>query len=241
MRLLMITFVYNEIKYLPHVIDYYRSQGCEIYIIDNYSNDGTWEWLQENNIPSHRCDTNEEFAVETLQRDLEKTVHQLKPDWVMFAGADLYFIVEGTLQEYIQYIDKEGYNLLSLLCLTPLNTGEPYGLPLCKCYFFSAIYRNVPMISKYTPEWTIIGDDIQLSEPRMIIGEGVAVNYGGCKTKEEQEAKLQRTIKAWENGTTRKNHSVHYPKWKKKEWIFDKEGLIDLRESEYYKYIKKIC
>ena len=44
----MITFVYNELKYLPHVVDYYKKNGCGVYIIDNYSNDGTYEWLIEN-------------------------------------------------------------------------------------------------------------------------------------------------------------------------------------------------
>jgi len=237
---LFITFVYNELKYLPHVIDFYFKEGCDVYIIDNYSNDGTWEWLQENKIPSHRIDTNNEFAVETLQRELEKTVNKLKPFWVIFGGADLYFLTEEKLSNYIYKIDKLGYNLLSLLCLSPRNTGETYGLPLCKNYFYSYVYRNVNMISKYEDGWYIIGDNIQLKEPVPHLGFGIAVNYGGCKTKEEQETKLQRTIKAWNNGTTKLNHSTHLIKWKKEDWLFSKEGLIDLRNCEYTKYSKKI-
>lgn len=237
----MITFVYNEIKYLPHVIDYYRSQGCEIYIIDNYSNDGTWEWLLENNIPCHRCDTNEEFAVETLQRDMEKKIHELKPDWVMFGGGDLYFIVEGQIKDYIAQIESKGYNQLALMCITPMNTGEPYGLPLCKYYFNATQYKPVRMISKYDVSLNIIGDTFMLINQKIFVGEGVAINYGACKTIEEQEIKLQRTRKAWESGTTRPNHSTHYPKWKARNWITKKENTFDLRESEYFKYIKKIC
>jgi len=153
MTLLYITFVFNERKYLPHVIDFHRTQGCEFYIIDNYSTDGTWEWLQENKIPSHRIDTNDEFAVETLQRDLENTVNGIKPDWVLFGGGDLYFLVKEKLSDYIEKIDKEGYNLLALLCLSPVNTGEKHNTPLPQHYFFSNVYRNVTMISKYEEDW----------------------------------------------------------------------------------------
>jgi len=86
----------------------------------------------------------------------------------------------------------------------------------------------------------IIGDNIQLKNPNLFVGEGVAVNYGGCKTIEEQEAKYQRTLKAWESGTTRPNHSTHYPRWKASNWIFSREGKIDLRDCEYTTYLKKI-
>lgn len=54
MKVLMICFVYNEIKYLPHSIDYYKKNNCDIYVIDNNSTDGTYEWLIENNIPCNR-------------------------------------------------------------------------------------------------------------------------------------------------------------------------------------------
>lgn len=241
MNVLMITFVYNEKKYLPHTLDYYKRNGCNVYILDNYSKDGTYEWLLENDIPCHRVNTNEEFSVNVLQKELMNTVHRLKPDWVIFGGADLYHVTKIPIAQYIEKIDSMGYNILHLPIISPLNTGEEYGLPLCDYYFNVIKDRTMPMIAKYEAGFNLFGDTMSLSNPRHYISnEGMSINYGACKTAEEQDAKLERTLKSWKSGGTNKGHSVHYPKGKQLNWIYPKSMTFDIRNSPYNEYLLKI-
>jgi hypothetical protein len=243
MKILMITFVYNELKYLPHVINYYKKNGCDVYIIDNYSNDGTYEWLIENNIPCHRIDTQEAFHVRVLEDNLVMTVHKLKPDWVIFGSADLYHITKISLSEYIKEIDSRGYNQLSLPCISAIPITEEEltsKTPLCNHFFNALYYQPLTMISKYDNSFYLDGDTLLINNiVKYNSNEGVSINYGPCKPPEEQEVKLIRTRKAWEQGMAR-GYSVHYEKAKKINWLYPKSMGYVLSESQYYKYILKI-
>lgn len=243
MRTLMITFVYNELKYLPHVINYYKKNGCEIYIIDNMSNDGTYEWLVENNIPCHRIDTQEAFHVRVLEDDLIATVNRLKPDWVIFGSADLYHVTKLPISEYIEVIDARGYNQLTLPCISaiPISADELTSkTPLSENFFNALYYQPLTMISKYGKDFYLDGDTLRVENPRPYIsGEGVSINYGPCKPVEEQEVKRLRTQKAWEQGMNR-GYSVHYEKAKKINWVYPADRSFDLKTSPYYEYIRSI-
>lgn len=237
MRVLMICFVYNEIKYLPHTIDYYQKNGCEIYIIDNYSSDGTWEWLQENNIPSHRIDTNESFDLRILQQEIVNTLPKLKPDWVVYAGADLYFIAGTRLKDYIERVDSMGYNQLSMMCWSAFNTSEKHGVPLPLYYYYALPWRHVTMISRYNTSYIMNGDNVMIDEASCYPGKHcMAINYGACKPREEQEIKLKRRRIAWENGMSVKQ-GKHFLTGEKLKWIYDRKNLTDLRKVPEYKYI----
>ena len=86
MRTLCILTIYNEIKFLPYKLQYCIDNNLDLYVIDNMSNDGSWEWLQENNIKSHRFDTDGMFYLKALQKEMVKTVHKEKPDWAIYNG-----------------------------------------------------------------------------------------------------------------------------------------------------------
>ena len=90
MKVLCILTIYNEIEFLPYKIKYCKENDLDLYIIDNMSNDGSWEWLQKNNIKSHRFDTNEMFDLKALQGEIISTVHKEKPNWVIYNGCDLF-------------------------------------------------------------------------------------------------------------------------------------------------------
>lgn len=236
----MICFVYNEIKYLPHTIDYYKKNGCDIYVLDNYSNDGTYEWLIENNIPCHRIDTDGAFDLRILQKNLLETLPKLNPDWVIYGSADLYYITESTLSEYIEKVDSLGYNQISFMCYGAINTGEEPMLPLHSHYYYAYRWREITMVGKYEEGFSLYGDKLLLANPNpYLCKDGMVINYGACKPVEEQKIKLERRRKAWERGMS-PYHGVHFEKGEKINWKHNKEGAIDLRKNEVYKYILKI-
>ncbi len=236
----MICFVYNEIKYLPHTIDYYKKNGCEIYVIDNMSNDGTWEWLQENRIQSHRVDTGESFDLRILQKEIMKTLPRLNPDWVVYAGADLYFIAGIALKDYILKVENMGYNQLSMMCWSAFNTGEKPGTPLPSHYFHALPWKHVVMISKYDSSYSMNGDFVSIDNAKCYEGKhSMAINYGACKPTEEQIVKLKRRKKAWAEGM-RAQQGRHFLAGEKIGWLRNKKDLNDLRKVAEYRYILRV-
>jgi hypothetical protein len=237
MNILTVYFVYNEIKYLPSNIEFWRRQGVSVYVIDNYSNDRTWEWLIENNIPCHRFSTNDTFDLKGLQSEAMKVIHKYKPEWVIMGAADLYYYLEHDFVQTLAYLDSMGYNQVELWCWMMKSTGEEFRLPFQDTFFYGDRWRRLIMISKYHESLRYNADLIEIENSKPAYIKGMIVNYGGCKPKEEMEVKLSRRIKAWENGLN-PDWGVHYLHDKAREWKFKKADLQDIRKYEEFGYVR---
>lgn len=239
MKVVAITFVYNELRYLPAAIAYYKKQGCDIYVIDNMSTDGTWEWLQENKISSHQFDTDEAFQLDWLQAEMLKTIHSIKPDWFLWFSPDLYITFENTIHDTIGGAAKNGFNQITYPCYCFKNTGEIKNQILYDEIVMSDMFDlfhfakmvNTLLISKYDEALQIGGDSIFIPDFN-ILTIGVIVEYGLCKEIKVQETKLQRRTKAWEKKGLPSNYGEHYLIGKNNNWIFDRSTLIDVRQIE---------
>jgi len=237
-------FVYNERDYLPHVYEFWKRQGIGMYVIDNMSNDGTWEWLQENNIPSHRFDTQDMFQLAWLQKELVRTLHVVKPDWIIYGAADLYYAFDESIQKVIEKAELGGFNQVRTHCWFTCPTDrKKRKLPLIENYPYCQPFSDLNMISKYDEKIIFNGDHIGLPNARALFVEGMIINTGNCKPIAIQEEKLARRKRAWESGM-HKGWGVHYTAQKAKNWEHKKEDLQDIRKSPYHKYylkIKELC
>jgi len=242
MKVVAITFVYNELQYLPAAIAYYKKQGCEVYVIDNMSTDGTWEWLKKNNIPSHQFDTDEAFQLDWLQQEMLKTIHVLKPDWFLWFSPDLYITFENTIHDTIVEAGKNGFNQITSTCYCFKNTGEIRNESLYDeivisdmfHIFHFAVMANTILISKYDEGLLIGGDSIFIPDFN-VMSTGAIVEYGACKSNQVQETKLMRREKAWKKQNLPSNYGEHYLIGKSHDWVFDRNTLIDCRQIEEVK------
>jgi len=237
-EILVVAFAFNEIKYIASMIRYYRRQGCDLFILDNYSDDGTYEWLVKNDINTRRFDTDGAFHLNNLQAELLKEIEIINPDWVVYTGIDIRYFFEKTIRKTIEKADREGYNMISVDYFNMFNTGEKRRVLLKDNYFYAAQGERLYMIAKYTDGFSFEADSIQISYPRIFNAEGMLINYGACKPKEERDITYARRKKAWDQGLYR-GYGSHYEGGSNKNWIWDKSELIDIRTTEYYKYIKK--
>jgi hypothetical protein len=240
MRVMCILTVWNEREYLPLKLEYCKQNKLEPYIIDNMSTDGSWEYLQENNIPSHRLDTGESFDLRMLQNDIVETIHREKPDWAIYNGCDLFPVTIEPLHDALARLDRRGFNLAQIECVNFFNTGEERGKkdPF-NTYFHYGTLNKFNMIHKYNPVLRYLADDVSFPGQRLGIIEGMMINYGNTKTKEEREGTLKRRRKAWENGEP-PGHGSHYLEGERNNWIWPKEDLTDVRETKYWKYVEKL-
>jgi len=237
-KILVVAFAWNEIRYISAMVNYYRKQGCDLFILDNYSDDGTYEWLIENEINTRRFDTDGAFHLEKLQGELLKEIEIINPDWVVYSGIDIRYFFDKTIRETIEMADLEGYNMMSIDYFNMFNTGEICRGRLDKKYFYAAQGERLYMIAKYSGGFHFEADSIIISDPKIYDAEGVLINYGACKPKKERDMTYARRKKAWDQGLYR-GYGTHYEGGNNKNWIWDKSELTDIRTTEYYKYIKK--
>jgi len=239
-NILTVAFAYNEIQLLPSMVAYYRSQGCDLLIVDNYSTDGTYEWLVANGVKTGRVDTDGMFHLEILQKALMEELHKYKPDWIIYTGIDIYMVFDKTIAETIDEVDKQGYNLISTYSVSVHNTGEERGFPLKNYYFNGCVEGKIRMIAKYEPSLYFRADSIQINKPKIFESNGVLINYGNAKPAEEREVTYQRRKKAWANGLN-DGYGSHYRSGHDNGWLRPKGTTEDLKQNPHiFKYIKKI-
>lgn len=240
MNILLIAFIYNELPYIGDLVKYYKKQDVNIYIIDNYSTDGSYEWLLQNDIECSRFDTGCSFDLRLLQAELTRILHIKKPEWFVYAAADLYYVLDSTIKETIEKVNKEGYNQIKLPCYGALNTGEEFKTPLYKTYSYGRCWKDLIMISKYHKDLKMNGDNIIIPDINEYKPGGIMVNYGACKPIKEQKIKLKRRKKAWRNGLNR-NTGRHFIKGEAISWTWPKLEVDNLHHCKDAKYFKRLC
>jgi len=237
MKILAVAFAYNEHRYIENFIKFYKSQGCDIFVLDNSSTDGTTECLQKHGINHKLIATGGAFDLKMLQRGLLKQIREQKPDWVVYTGVDVrYYFREKTIKDAIFEATREGYNLIGVQYFNMYATGEPFALPLEKNFFYARKYGRIYMIARYIEPFCFEADSIIIPEKKILQSDGCLINYGNCKPAVEREDTFRRRKKAWDRGLDR-NYGVHYNEGHERGWRWDKKEMIDIRTTEYYDYI----
>lgn len=242
LKIVAIGYVYNEIEYIKYKHMWAIQQNFDLYIIDNMSTDGTWEYLQENNIPSHRFDTQNKFNIVTLQKELIRTLHTLKPDWYIWNGCDTFRYTKNGLRHDIELANSLGYDSLTLTLIDMKNTGEERvenSSPF-HTYFFGEIVKDQTSIGKYNQDIKLHGDNIKSSNKKNIIFDGVLVNYGMTKKLKEREITFARRKLAWKQDGLRKDFGGHYRIASVKKWIWKKNELKDIRLTNYGYFFSQV-
>jgi len=239
MKILVAAFAFNEKPYLPAWAKYYRSQGCDLLVLDNYSTDGTYEWCQENGIHTGRVDTRDAFNLLILQKALTDEIRKIKPDWVIYVGIDLYQIFPNGIRGVIKEAEEQGCNIVEVDHYEAFNTGEENHTPLTSNYFYVRKHGRLRMMGKMTDGFRLLADDMTISNPVVFQSKGILINYGMCKPREEREVTYKRRQKAWERGM-HQGWGTHYKPAQSVNWIWDKNTLRDIRTlSEVYELIKQ--
>lgn len=236
LKIAQVSCVYNEIDVLPYQIKYIKKEGLNPYVLDNYSTDGTWEWLQENEIPSFRFDTKGTFDLSENHRQMFNLCKKLEKehnyDWVFLADADLFPVSEDiTIREIIELTEQEGYNSIISEVYHFENKDEQND---------NIFYEKYHQVSGGS-QWLKI---VKLKNLKGIFGDGCIVepmkhlnkiydndvtlfNYGNIKSIKDREETYERRKKAWEQGLSKK-YGRHYPIYADNNWKY-KGATQDVR------------
>lgn len=240
MRPLVILTAYNEIDYMPLKKRWCEANGLDLYVLDNYSDDGTWEWLQKEGVQNERVDTRGAFDLPLLQKATMSALGRLKPSWVVYIGADTFYVAPEKLSDYIEKVDSMGYDVINFPWNNFYNTGEPREVfdPV-NTYFYYSTFRRVDFIMKWHPDLEIRADDIFGCPFKRFRGDVQAFNYGNTKPVEARLETLWRRQKAWNRGMC-EAWGHHYMEGEKKKWLWDKGIFKDIRKDSKWEYILRL-
>ena len=230
-KITAIMSIYNEINYLPLKIQWCKNNNIDLYVCDNMSNDGSWELLQKENIPSHQYNTQEMFSEVLIQNEIRSTLNKLNPEWVLYMGCDLFFDIPNNYNDF----DFVWFNYFSFK-----NTGEilktfnPF-----KTYKYSMCHSPLRFLFRWNKDIIFFADDIVIKEGEGLNAGNIMINYGDTKSKGEREETRLRKTKAWENGEN-SGWGYHYKVGAELDWIWDKDKLINMEKTEHWQIIQQI-
>ena len=237
--ILMVIAVYNELRLMPLKLRWCQANRVPLYVVDNYSKDGTWKWLKDHKdqlAGIHQVDTHETFDLRILQKSIMSVVHKRKPDWFIYASADLFAVTDFLMCDLLELLDSNEYQALSLPVVNLNNTGEKWKTydPL-NTYFYFKDGARVTMTARYHEDMECFGDRVGMPGQKVYPAQGALFNFGFTKSAKERNETYERRKRAWANGM-KAGQGKHYPVAASHNWIWTKEELRDIRESEYAHY-----
>jgi hypothetical protein len=233
---------YNEYQYLPNVVRYYEREGVDVVVADNYSDDATWEWLNDNGVPCFRFDTNGEFNLLKQQALRKEAMAFYKEyEWIIYGDADEYLVSDISLIDLKEKAIELKKSAVSFPCLEMLNTGEvvdyerrkeatntyEYYMRIGRRHRF---FENSRTIRFYA--------DFIKTNQLLMYEQCVVLNYGRTKPKYLREESLARRKKAWENGLP-KLFGEHYLDDSKVGWLWDKKDFDSIKDHNMFDIIYK--
>lgn len=218
-------------------MEWCRRNNLRPYIIDNYSNDFSYEWLKDHKYECHRIDTRGAFDLRALQKEIVKTTNRIKPDWVVYLGIDLFIFADMPIDVLCNKADLMGCNIIGFPMIDICRTDEEPGNPF-RTYFYYRHSRNlIEFVYKWNQQVRLSADMVRIPNRRGLTPDGVMINYGRTKSPEKRQELLRRRQLAWKRGLD-KTSGRHYLREQARNWTWDKSELKDIRNSEYWKYVK---
>jgi len=257
-KILACGVVYNEIDILPYLLDHFKSQEVEVFIFDNFSTDGTWEYLQDNRIACERLESDGKFSlVQFIIRMTEKW-KEVKPDWCIYSDADEFPLTFqfSSLKKLIEDRDKKGFNVIrqTRLNFRPTGTedfslGEPR--KIYRYYFINFPdgkgHPQCERIFKYCDGINLVdsGGHIVKGFDKRVSIESLDNPIFHYSMRENAKEKTLQSFnrRMRDEETVRLRWNVHYKKFiDENKWIWSKDELssIENRTHALQIYSKQI-
>lgn len=238
-KVLCIMTIYNEIDFLPYKVEWCRRNGLDLYVIDNYSTDYSYEWLKAHNINCHRVDTKGTFDLRILQNEILKTTNEIKPDWVVYCGADLFIFTEKPIINLCMEAEAVGKNIIGFPLINMCYAGEKREGNIFTTFFQYKKMHQIEFVYKWSGAIEYNGDVIKIPDRNPFECDGVMINYGKIKTPERRKEIIHRRRLAWLMGLDRSFGRHYLSEERRKFRQFNKDELKDIRKSVHWKYLEK--
>lgn len=170
-KLLCVMATFNESDIIEKTVSHVGSLGFDSHIIDNWSNDGTWEILEEISISSNGRVRLERFPfydknvfeLKSLLQRLQKIAYESNYEWILRLDADERILTpRGNLSiiDYISLANRWGFDAFDFTVLEMRPSKPPLSVTppdLFRGYFIDfeshrrvhRLYRNRKVAEKF--------------------------------------------------------------------------------------------
>ena len=233
MKVLFLMNSYNELPLLKVKHRYCIQQELDMFVIDNMSNDGTAEYLHENNIQHSFIDTNNCFDLRPLLKEMQRQLHINKPDWFIYHGMDVFPMTYAGIKQSIRAAELMGFNMISGTQFTFCNVGykQTAANPFVGNYHYKITFTGA-MICKYDSSVKITPDCILHPNPFIMNSELAYIETHVFNTPERRQEILERRQRAWGNDMPR-NWGTHYQEEAHTGFITPIEKCKDVRDNKW--------
>ena len=130
--------------------------------------------------------------------------------------------------------EEQGKNIIGFPMLDICRIGEAR---LFENYWFRPARDMIEFIYKWNPGIRYTADLVKIQDRESYRPPGIMINYGRTKSVEQRKELLKRRKLAWQRGLD-KTSGRHYLREEAKGYTWNKDELEDIRESQYWKYLK---
>lgn len=257
MNILACGVVYNEMDILPYLLDHFKSQDVEMFIYDNYSDDGTWEYLQDNKIACERIGSDGKFSLVRFIKKMTTKWKEARPDWCIYLDADEFPLTFQfpTLKELIKDRDKQGFNVINQerinfrpTGLEDFSKGNP--LEVYRYYFHEfANKRGHPRcerIFKFSDDINVLssGGHYCLRINKKVFAEPLdnPIFHYSMRENAREKTFLRFNRRSKDEETIKLGWNVHYKDFiNNNKWIWDPNELKDIKDPKdiFFKIMNK--
>lgn len=124
---------YNQLRFLPYVLDHQKKLGCELSLIDLGSTDGSIEWLERRRIPYEKIDPSQ------LEEWKKEQTQKIRPDWVMEStAAEMVVLSKIHLFNILDFAASKGITTLkcSQLDFFSMEGGSATNHPVNSFFYY---------------------------------------------------------------------------------------------------------
>ncbi len=204
MKVLAVVCARNEEVHIERCLEDLITSGCDVYLIDNDSNDGTRDiasrFLGNGLIGIRNVEWKGHFSLSQQLSAKREIIEESAYDWVIHADADEWLVspVKGqTLVEAIDEADSDGYTVINFHeCVFVPLPGEDffdrdYAEKMCHYYFFQPCYprlnrawrRDTTLDNSMSGGHVISGRNINISPKDLILRHYIALNQEHARSK----------------------------------------------------------
>jgi hypothetical protein len=258
-RVIALIASFNEEDVIVPVIEQLHQNGIDVYLIDNWSTDGTYQRAQallgrgligsEQFPPSGPSET---YSWEGLLKRKEELSLELKADWFIHHDADE--IHESPwpgvgLRDAIYWVDQQGYNAIdfTLLVFSPIDDAYPSGAPLAEHFQYCDFGTKEQGALLLIRAWKAAGGKAVLSETgghgaefpgRRVYPYKFLLRHYPIRSQSQGENKIYQRKRRWSLLERKRGWHIHYDTCVPgSRFLRNPKALIELNADFYADYL----
>ncbi|MBD5550026.1 MAG: glycosyltransferase [Lachnospiraceae bacterium] len=245
-KVLAVIHFYNEADILERTIQYLLSQEIDLYLLDNWSDDGSYEIAEryQNDYPERiyleqfpLSGKSENYEWYNQLEKTEKISKELNYDWFIHYDADEMRVSPWenvTLREAIYHIDRQGYNCIENTVIDFRFTKRDSGNIFMEDTFFD--FRHDRKLFDQLKTWkksqkvdlkSAAGHFVHITNPKAYPLKFLNRHYPLRSMEQAEKKVFQDRLPRFQKEHAERGWHGHYDSFKKAEdFIFERSQLL---------------